>query len=282
MIVTDYIAEHGKPPMLGDAIPPWRYRGWLLWYVQRVQESHPAVPDRWSYLHYIHETGRLPKAPIPQLHFGDRDQVVFRDLEKAINIAGEWGRLGYGWTALRALIQWLAWGLGIPGEKESDLDDAVQEKLYRFVNIGPWLLSPYDYLGSYIAETRGKGSWNPNAFYPTPHSVCEMMVSMLLADAGDIRTRSVMDPCVGTGRFLMHASNHSLFLFGQDIDPLMCLITKINGALYAPWMLVSPPDHLLSGKPAITLPPIPPPPGKVQKLPPVPPPPSTIPLTRAS
>ena len=35
---------------------------------------------------------------------------------------------------------------------------------------------------------------------------------------------------------LLHASNYSLRLYGMDIDPLVVKISKINGALYAPWM----------------------------------------------
>ncbi len=50
------------------------------------------------------------------------------------------------------------------------------------------------------------------------------------------RTRSVNDPCVGSGRMLLHASNHVLRLFGQDIDSLAIAMCKINGALYAPWL----------------------------------------------
>jgi hypothetical protein len=36
---------------------------------------------------------------------------------------------------------------------------------------------------------------------------------------------------------LLHASNCSLALFGQDIDPLAVAMCKLNGVLYAPWMV---------------------------------------------
>lgn len=35
---------------------------------------------------------------------------------------------------------------------------------------------------------------------------------------------------------LLHASNFSYCLYGCDIDPLVTMITRINGALYAPWL----------------------------------------------
>lgn len=40
---------------------------------------------------------------------------------------------------------------------------------------------------------------------------------------------------------LLHASNHSLYLFGQDIDAMMVQCTLINGAIYAPWIVAPPP-----------------------------------------
>jgi hypothetical protein len=107
------------------------------------------------------------------------------------------------------------------------------------VDVGPLLASPHDYLGACAAEGKARG-WNPTGFYPTPHAVVECMVSMLLADAGkdgrDPRRLTVCDPCVGSRRMLLHASNVSMCLYGQDIDPLAVAMCKVNGALYAPWL----------------------------------------------
>lgn len=68
---------------------------------------------------------------------------------------------------------------------------------------------------------------------------------MQMADAGDARRLSVCDPCLGTGRMLLHASNHSLFLFGQDIDAFVLRIALFNGAMYAPWMVRPLPSRLM-------------------------------------
>ena len=62
------------------------------------------------------------------------------------------------------------------------------------------------------------------------------MTQMTMGDDADKRSKRVYDPALGTGRMLLHASNYSLRLYGQDIDPLVVKICKINGALYAPWM----------------------------------------------
>ncbi len=241
-----FFAVMGRPPRIGDPVPPWHFRGWLGFYVQEMHaEPSFAFPDRWGYLQHVHQCwapgmGDIDPGPIPRVTFGRRDERVMKDLQKAIELAGSTRYGGWGWSSFRVFTDWLAWGLGVSREPP-ELDDEVQEKLYRFVNLEPWLLSPYDYLAAYICEMRGKG-WNPNAFYPTPHEVCEAMVSMQMHDAGgDNRRKTVCDPCVGTGRMLLHASNHSLYLHGQDIDPMMVRCTFLNGALYAPWIVAPPP-----------------------------------------
>jgi hypothetical protein len=97
------------------------------------------------------------------------------------------------------------------------------------------MLWPYDYLGDLLAENAyGK----IQGFFPTPMPVCQMMTQMVL-DGWDEETRvqTVCDPAVGTGRFLLTASNYSLRLYGQDIDPTMCMVTLVNGYLLAPWLV---------------------------------------------
>jgi hypothetical protein len=78
------------------------------------------------------------------------------------------------------------------------------------------------------------------------------MVQMTIHDARvegrDPRLMSVFDPCVGSGRMLLHASNFSLNLWGQDVDPLAVAMCKINGALYAPWMSFPLPATILCGQ----------------------------------
>lgn len=247
--IVAFMEATGRAPFLGDPVPPWRYRGWLAFYVQAAHENPQiAFPDRWGYLHRVHqawgpETGEadLDPGPIPRVVFGDtHDGKVFRDLTKAVEIAGSTRYGGWGWSSFRVLLDWLSWGLGT-GKTPPEVDDAVQEKLYRTVDLVGWLERPYDYLAAYICEMRGNG-WNPHAFYPTPHTVCEAMVAMQMHDAeGDNRRKTVCDPCCGTGRMLLHASNHSLYLFGQDIDAMMVQCTLINGAIYAPWIVAPPP-----------------------------------------
>ena len=65
------------------------------------------------------------------------------------------------------------------------------------------------------------------------------MMTQMVMEGKDEETRvqTVCDPAVGTGRFLLTASNYSLRLYGQDIDPTMCMATLVNGYLFAPWLV---------------------------------------------
>jgi hypothetical protein len=63
------------------------------------------------------------------------------------------------------------------------------------------------------------------------------MTQMQFSGSKEHRLKKSMDPCVGTGRFLLHASNHTLNLSGTDIDSTLCKATLVNGFLYAPWMV---------------------------------------------
>jgi len=191
--------------------------------------------DRWGYHLRTLDAGRLLDESIPQIAFGAPDPKVHGLLHEWCELVGH--DCG-GWSDFRTLLDWLSWGLALANEEPS-LGEQVNEKLYRAVDVGPLLEHPYDYLGDFVAQGKAR-RWNPTAFFPTPHNVVELMVRMTMCDqcndGRDPRTLSVNDPCVGSGRMLLHASNFSLCLFGQDIDVLAVAMCKINGALYAPWL----------------------------------------------
>jgi hypothetical protein len=265
-----FLARHGRLPRLGEEPPPWRYRGWLLPYVIALHRLCPALADRWGYHLRTLQAGRLLDEPIPQVAFGPPAPRVGDLLRRWSELVG---RDCGGWSDFRSLLDWLCWGLALTGE-EPRLGEGADERLYRAVDLRPLLQRPYDYLGAHVAAGQARG-WNPTGFFPTPHAVAECMAQMLFHDLGkggrDPRTLSVCDPAVGSGRLLLHAANHSLVLFGQDIDPLAVAMCKINGALYAPWLSFPLPASIVGG------PRVPPPPAAL----PVPdPPPASVPLFR--
>ena len=238
---NEFVATFRRMPMADEGEKPWSYWGWLQ-FIHTVCEYHPELDlPRYQYLTQL-LSGADP-GPIPQLKVGRPNSDAYNNISDCLIHIAKTGK-SY-WESFRLFIDFLLYGYGIGdvvGEppEPPKLSDEVQEALYRTFNLEPWLKHPYDYLGKFICENRGGGKgWNPLAFFPTPHPVCEMMVQFQMADTKgkDSRFMTVQDPCCGTGRMLMHASNISLYLYGVDLDPMMYKITKLNGALYAPWIV---------------------------------------------
>ncbi|MCG3771943.1 MAG: hypothetical protein JW384_03142 [Nitrosomonadaceae bacterium] len=109
---------------------------------------------------------------------------------------------------------------------------------YKPFNLGLFLKYPHDYLGAYAVELYGKGHNNPTAYFPTPMHISVFMAMMLLSEKD--KTASVCDPCVGSGRLLMAASNYSLNLYGVDIDYSILNVCKVNMWMYVPWAVRRP------------------------------------------
>ena len=234
----EFVATRRRIPALGDDPPPFKYSGWMLWYIWLANMYHPEVVNRWGYYFDQLEAGRLTDAPIPQISFVEipsPNNRAARNLKKVIEQIGR--RHGYGQRALDILVDWLAWSTGTEKTEPTYINDELSEWLYRNFELDDLLLHPHDYLGDALQEVRGKSAqWT--GFFLTPHNVCELMVRMVYRRDPDIDTRAqvVMEPACGTSRFLLHQSNFSLRLFGVDIDPVCVKISKINGALYAPWL----------------------------------------------
>jgi len=77
----------------------------------------------------------------------------------------------------------------------------------------------YDYLGDMYVEMQGRFSQGVKGQFLTPPSVCDMMAKMTMSD-GD-KPVNVLDPCVGTGRMLIAASQYAPLgstYYGIDID----------------------------------------------------------------
>jgi hypothetical protein len=249
--INRFVLEHGRMPFLSDPVPPWHYRGWLLFQIQ-MADNHPGATGRWDHYLRTFEAGHLLDEPIPQVQFAatpSPDGVKM--LEKCVDL------LAYReshWSAFEALVEWLAWGLAV-SRRTPQLEEASSEALYRSFNFEPLLLHPHDYLGHLLSERRGKG-WNPHAYFPTPHAVCELMAQITFNGGDgesdhyhddDPRLRLVCEPAAGTGRMLLHASNFSYRLFGMDIDPTAVTICLCNGAFYAPWLAFPFPHPVLGG-----------------------------------
>jgi hypothetical protein len=245
--VNTFVLEHGRMPFLSDPISPWHYRGWLLFQVQ-LADAHPDAPGRWAHYMRTFEAGHLLDEPIPEISFSNADPAGMKMIGKCVELLAHSGSV---WSAFERFVGWLSWGLAVSKEMPR-IEEATAEALYRTFNFEPLLLHPYDYLGELLAGDRA-GGWNPNAFYPTPHPVCEMIARICFGEGAnddgdrDPRLRTVTEPAVGTGRMLLHASNFSYRLSGMDKDKLVVDICLCNGAFYAPWLAFPFPESILEG-----------------------------------
>lgn len=189
------------------------------------------------------ENGKLLDEPIPQIEFESEFAPCVKPGLKMFNgLLDHLNRRSGGRILMPEFCRWLAFAVGV-NDEASDISDELQEYLYRNFDYRTVMLFPSNYLGQLLCESAyGKR----RGFYPTPMDLCRL--NWMITKGGgngrnsderaDLRRRSAYDPAVGTGRLLLVASNDCLRLYGQEIDYLCCLITKINLAFYAPWSAI--------------------------------------------
>ncbi len=66
--ISEFLIRRGRLPHVGDEIKPWRYRSWLVPYLQR-SEMITGVAARYDYVRRTIENGQLLDEPIPQIDF---------------------------------------------------------------------------------------------------------------------------------------------------------------------------------------------------------------------
>lgn len=208
--------------------------GWLLPYLLSADEF------LWQRWHHWFETMSAQRVigEIPKIEW-TRHDASFKMLDRSLSCVsknGEWRGWG-SWTAFDYFMDWLLYGFGHQGQPELPEEregyNGASDRLYQVFNLETLLAYPFDYFGEILAENH---HGRHIGFYPTPMELCELMAVVTVGEE-DARTKSVMDPCVGTGRMLLAASNHSYRLYGCDINPTVIKVTLVNGFLYAPWLV---------------------------------------------
>ncbi len=208
--------------------------GWLLPYLLWADNF---LWQRWE--HWFETmSGQRIIAPIPKIEWA-RNEAGFKMLDRSLSAISKYGDWrGWGnWSAFDYFVDWLLYGFGHKGQPEPPQEreeyQGASDRLYQVFNLETLLAYPHDYFGEILAENQ---HGRHLGFFPTPIEVCELMARMTVSE-GDARTKSVMDPCVGTGRMLLAASNYSYRLYGCDINPTVIKVTLVNGFLYAPWLV---------------------------------------------
>lgn len=190
---------------------------------RKILLNHSA---RWEWYSKIMLLKKLPAEPLPQINFVDDHDGRARELVmNFLNVN----------TSLDDLLNYLLHVFGHKGYEappKFNFDFPVEEalKLDR------------DLFGDVYSEVMGKGLRSGTGYFPTPQAICNLIADMSLSDCQLINT--VNDPCVGSGRMLLSASNKSLFLSGNDINPICIKMTLVNGYFLAPWLVMPPPPEI--------------------------------------
>ena len=82
----------------------------------------------------------------------------------------------------------------------------------------------FDILGAVYQSSLLEGEKNSRGSYYTPRSVVKNMLSSLKFDEG----QEFLDPCCGSGAFLLSCEAHPSKLYGIDNDKIAVLLAKIN------------------------------------------------------
>ncbi|MDP0498697.1 MAG: N-6 DNA methylase [Verrucomicrobiota bacterium JB022] len=198
-----------------------------------------ACWGRWEHWLQILERGQVGSDPIPRIEFNAHDAEPARRMhEKALDCICA-GTSWQGWDSWRIFdyyLDWLLYGFGDPTQRElpEEPQEGAFSRLYQVFCLEAMIAWPADLFGDLLAENRhGRGS----GFFPTPHDVVELMTTATFAEGVDHRLKSVMDPCVGTGRMILHASNHSYLLYAQDVNLTVLKACRVNGYCFAPWFV---------------------------------------------
>lgn len=226
---------NAKPRKPQPLVAPLKLEhGWLLSFLLLAEDS---LWGRWDHWYQLMQAGRII-GPIPPIDW-ESNPAARRMLEASLNSItthGSWQGWG-SWQVFDYFMDWLLFGFGHRGQPSLPAEPAdfagASERLYQVFILETLLAWPHDYLGEILAENR---HGQHLGFYPTPMEVARLMAVMTLGGE-DARTKSVCDPCVGTGRLLLAASNHSYRLYGCDINPTVIKATLVNGYLYAPWLV---------------------------------------------
>ena len=210
-------------------------KGWLLPYLLKLDEMFFG---RWEYWFKIIESDTIPEGDIHQIPFKAaeeyREKLVQKNIRKCLDRGSR--EISY---SLGVFVDWIMWGLG-KEEKFPRVSVALDDYWYRTFNLGLFYKEPADHWGMIAMESMGKS--NGQGFFPTPASVVKMMTQMTCSGQ-PVETQkraSMMDPCCGTGIMFLYASNHTLNIQGNDINPLLVKMAKINASVYIPWLAYRP------------------------------------------
>lgn len=215
---------HGRllPELLRlDAIYQGRYE---LWHQTKTQPNLTL------------KTLARPE-PIPFLKPGDAGFDKTLTMLKACfrAVGGESQKPGM--REVSYLAKWILFSLGHPYQThpptlETSTVGARRKSLEHEFDLSQLIRFPSDYFGHLLAHSQY--GQRHTRFYPTLQPVAALM-----AELGHQVDRSptpmrIFDPCLGTGRLALEASNYARALIGWERDRPLLEVALANFMLYAP------------------------------------------------
>ena len=210
-------------------------KGWLIPYLLGLDDM---FYKRWIYWTRICMSNKVPDEPIPVIRFKPtyeyKEKLVSKNLRKCLDHAR------CSSNALHNFADWILWGFGRGNNLFPSIDEGIDDYWYRTFNLGLFYKEPADHFSELASDYMGRT--NKLGFFATPSHVVEMMTLMTFGGKPEHKhkTMSVCDPCLGTGNMLLHASNYSMNLYGNDISLLLTKLATINAFIYMPWVVAKP------------------------------------------
>lgn len=122
---------------------------------------------------------------------------------------------------------------------KNTVDPALINKLLPVLSKEILFVKGEDSLGFVYISLQDIGQRKSSGAYYTPEKVVGELIDRLYENDSDLGSKTICDPCCGTGNFLLSLGAKGIDytnLYGQDIDPISVLLSRINIALMAPEM----------------------------------------------
>jgi len=210
--------------------------GWLAPYLAGLDAM---FYNRWGYWQDAVEHDRIPHEPIPMIDFDAANSYPKREVQKNLCDCLDYASHDTS-SVLEKFVDWILWGLGCKRNIAfPNISEKVDDHWYRTFNLGLFYVEPADHWAE-IAQEYNVGSGT--GFFATPTPVVKLMTQITMGPSPTHahKSKSVMDPCCGTGSMLLAASNYSLNLYANDVHPLIYKMMLINAYVYIPWMIYRP------------------------------------------
>ncbi|QQE67347.1 hypothetical protein GFS31_40600 (plasmid) [Leptolyngbya sp. BL0902] len=214
--------------------------GWLWPELLRLDSTYQGRYECWHQTktqpHLTLDT-LAPPEPIPFLKPGeagfDRTLAMLNACCKALG----GNRQTPGMQEVRYLAQWMLFSLGHPYQKQPPKLDcgiagARRKRLENVFDLSLLIRFPSDYFGHLLARSRY--GQKHTSFYPTLQPVAQLMTELGQQVNQRAKPVRLFDPCLGTGRLALEASNQARALVGWERDRPLLEVALANFMLYAP------------------------------------------------